>query len=155
MGEIYYNAEATIIWISRDELQKVLQFVQDEGSMYAEHGMADTAWNSRIWTLQEAALAKLVLVPDECVVWRFNKYSKAVTNSSSAMHHLQYQLTVKSTPWNLIAPLIIGRKATLEEDYVNGLMGLLDENSIYAISNCKIPYSVILGTAKRSSEPFK
>jgi hypothetical protein len=45
--------------------------------------------------------------------------------------HVLYRLNPKSTSWCLIAPMTIGRYASLEEDYINGFLGLLDDRGTH------------------------
>lgn len=51
--------------------------------------------------------------------------------------------------------MTIGRYASLEEDYINGLLGLLEDRGTHPQIGQSVPFSVLLGKAKRSNDTFK
>lgn len=45
--------------------------------------------------------------------------------------------------------MTIGHYASLEEDYINELLGLLDDRGTHPLIGQSVPFSVLLGKAKK------
>jgi Heterokaryon incompatibility protein (HET) len=107
-----------------------------------------TRWESRIWTWQEACLAKVLTYCCEGETYRMP--------SQSELHALGIELPAHyTTRRDLSLPqcryLTANRQASKEEDYMIGVSAMLDNDVANAVLNGKLAQAVLLDCIQASS----